>query len=156
MSNSSEEDNDDFTQNLYKHRGRSDSLGKDSSTGGNLYGGNHSQMHDSPSGGGGNEEDEAYQPKERRDTFHLRRGTVDSANDDSYGGYNYRNASPMGSAIMQSGRDRDRHDSNSSDGDGGGYGMRNERIWSEATSGGGADFRYGHGGSESARRISSH
>ena len=79
MSNSS--DNDDFTQNLYKHRGRSDSLGKDSA-GGNLYA-------DPPANSpGNNEEDEAYAPKERRDTFHLRRGTIDSANDDSYGGYN--------------------------------------------------------------------
>ena len=36
---------------------------------------------------GGNEEDDAYIPK-RKDTFHLRRGTVDSDIDDSYGGYN--------------------------------------------------------------------
>ena len=103
---------------------------------------------------GSNEEDDAYQPKQRRDTFHLRRGTVTSDNDDGgYGGYN-KNVSPMGgSNVMRSGGDRDRHYSNSSDGDGGGYGMRNDRIWSE-TSGGGADFRYGQGGSENDRRVS--
>ena len=131
MSNSS--DNDDFTSNLYKMRGRSDSLGKESA-GGELY--DHS---DEPNE---NEEDQAYQPK-RRDTFALRRGTVGSEHDDSYGGgygdSNNQLATPMGNGNM-----RDRLDSsNSSDGDGGGYGMRNDRIWSEATSGGGADFRYG-------------
>ena len=104
---------------------------------------------------GSNEEEDAYQPKQRRDTFHLRRGTVTSDNDDGgYGGYN-KNTSPMGgSNNMQNSRDRDRHYSNSSDGDGGGYGMRNDRIWSEETSGGGADFKYGQGGSENARRVS--
>ena len=75
MSNSS--DNDDFTKNLYQKRGRSDSLGKES-TGGELYG----DHDDAPMP---NEEDLAYVPK-RRDTFHLRRGTVDSANDDGFGG----------------------------------------------------------------------
>ena len=51
---------------------------------------------------------------------------------------------------------RERLDSQSSDGDGGGYGLRHDRIWSEATSGGGgAELRYGQGGSENARRISS-
>ena len=44
MSNSS--DNDDFTSNLYKMRGRSDSLGKESA-GGELYADDHS---DSPNG----------------------------------------------------------------------------------------------------------
>ena len=80
MSNSS--DNDDYTQNLYKMRGRSDSLGKDSMGGGDGYGENQRSPFY-----GGNEEDDAYIPK-RKDTFHLRRGTVDSDIDDSYGGYN--------------------------------------------------------------------
>ena len=62
----------------------------------------------------------------------------------------------MGNALTgDKGDHRDRFDSKSSDGDGGGYGMRNDRIWSEATSGGGAEYRYGQGGSENARGFSS-
>ena len=62
-------------------RGRSDSLGKDSMNGGNKNQSPRTPLY-------GNEEDEAYIPK-RKDTFHLRRGTLDSDNDDSYGGYNH-------------------------------------------------------------------
>ena len=50
-----------------------------------------------------------------------------------------------------------RYSGSSSDGDGGGYGNRDDRIWSDATSGRGGDFLYGHGGSSenAVRRISS-
>ena len=75
MSDSSENQDDDreFRQGLYENRGRNDSLGKDTASN---YNGNDSQDVDTayqpPFGS-----DEPYVPK-KRDTFQLRRGSVDS------------------------------------------------------------------------------
>ena len=117
---------------MYGKRQRSDSLGREDD---NLDSANPF------------DEQNAYQPRQREDTFHLRRRTIDSPLADSGMGDGADNdnwQSPMGGA------NRNRRYSTSSDGDGGSLGGHHrsqaDRLWSEATSGGGAEF---------VRRISS-
>ena len=73
----SHSDYDDYSQQMYGNRQRSDSLGRDD---------------DHLDGPNPFDEQNAYQPRQREDTFHLRRKTIDS---------------PLGDSAMGNGADND-------------------------------------------------